>query len=161
MMRWPALQAIQFPLNLLDRRIVESGVLARLAARGTTTFARSVLLQGLLALSEADVPPAMRHASATLARLRAVLARHGLHPTDAALAFVHSLPVDSVVVGVETPEQLRANVAAVATRIPQGLSNELGMALGAIDESILNPARWPRIDPVPAVGALDEATRAE
>ena len=160
MMRWPELGSIQFPLNLLDRRMVESGALSRLIARGATTFARSAFLQGLLALSEADLPTSMRHASAALRRLRTVLARHGVAPAEAALAFVHSFPVDSVVIGVETPEQLRANVAALDVPIPPGLASELAVALGALDESILNPARWPALDPASRGGAVDATARA-
>ena len=47
---------IQLPLNVLDRRPVTSGMLARLKAAGVEIHARSVFLQGLLLMEPDELP---------------------------------------------------------------------------------------------------------
>ncbi|MDX1387849.1 MAG: aldo/keto reductase, partial [Acidobacteriota bacterium] len=136
------LTVVQHPLNLLDRRIVSSGVLDKLEARGVVTYARSVFLQGLLTLSPDELPERVVHARPTLGALRQLLSRWGVAPTDVALPFVASTAgVDRVVVGVETPEQLRANVAALERDVPVGLA----AALDDLDVplSVVDPTLWP------------------
>ncbi|MGE0433334.1 MAG: aldo/keto reductase, partial [Planctomycetota bacterium] len=60
-----ALSAIQFPYNLLDRRITPPA--------GATCFARSALLQGLFVLDPDALPANVRHAAPTLRRLHSLL----------------------------------------------------------------------------------------
>ena len=47
-------QLVQLPLNVLDRRPIVSGVLARLKAGGVEIHARSVFLQGLLLMKPSE-----------------------------------------------------------------------------------------------------------
>ena len=64
LMAHAALDAIQFPFNLFDRRMSESGCTQRLVETGCLCFARSALLQGRLkhktALSTLDNPPVLQ-----------------------------------------------------------------------------------------------------
>ena len=49
-------QLVQLPLNVLDRRPIVSGMLARLKAAGVEIHARSVFLQGLLLMEPDELP---------------------------------------------------------------------------------------------------------
>ncbi len=81
-------ELVQLPLNALDRRLIASGALARLKARGVEVHARSVFLQGLLLTPPSELPDFFRPLRQRLADLRGGWARRGLSPLAACLAFV-------------------------------------------------------------------------
>jgi aryl-alcohol dehydrogenase-like predicted oxidoreductase len=139
------ISVVQHPLNLLDRRLVTSGLLAELRKRGIAVHARSPFLQGLLRLAPEDVPERMAWARPSLEDLRGVLAEWSVVPGDLALAFAASHEgVDCVVAGAETAEQVRENAAAIDRRLPPGLAGALRRrrTMAAID--VVDPTRWPR-----------------
>jgi aryl-alcohol dehydrogenase-like predicted oxidoreductase len=134
---------VQVPLHLLDRRLVESGRLARLEMRGFTVFARSPYLQGLFALAPSQLPARVAHAAPWLERLLAATRRHGLAAVDCAVAWAAAQPgVTSVVVGAESAEQVEANARAVSAPLPAGLDADLS-ALGEAPLDVIDPSRWP------------------
>ena len=47
---------VQLPFNIIDKRLIDSGMLAKLKNRGIEVHARSVFLQGLLLMSERNRP---------------------------------------------------------------------------------------------------------
>ena len=47
---------VQLPLNILDRRLIDSDILARLKNRGVEIHVRSVFLQGLLLMPKNQIP---------------------------------------------------------------------------------------------------------
>ena len=49
-------EVVQFPLNIFDRRIIDSGWLDKLKKKGVELHARSIFLQGLLLLDKKDLP---------------------------------------------------------------------------------------------------------
>ena len=104
------------------------------------TYARSVFLQGLLTLLPEELPERVVHARPTIVALHRLLADWGVASTDVALPFVAStVGVDYVVVGVETAEQLRANVAALERGVPVGLADaldDLDVPLAVVDPTL-------------------------
>ena len=54
--KYPDLDLLQVPFNVLDRRFDASGAAARLAAAGIEIHVRSVFLQGLLLASRTEIP---------------------------------------------------------------------------------------------------------
>lgn len=105
---------IQLPVSLLDRRLITSGALAELRAMGIELHLRSAFLHGLLfhASPSAEAPQ--------ISRLRRLLAEAGADPMQAALAFVLNRPeAAKVVVGLNSPLELRAVLAAARAPAPQ------------------------------------------
>ena len=144
----PEITAVQHPLSLLDRRMVSGGRLRELGSRGVVTYARSIFLQGLLVLPPDALPVRVAHARPALVELRRLLADWGVTPLDVALSFVASTQgVRHVVVGVDTPEQLRANAAALARPLPEGLAEALSGRLEQAPPEVVDPTLWPREAP--------------
>jgi aryl-alcohol dehydrogenase-like predicted oxidoreductase len=115
---------VQVPLNLLDQRLIASGVLAELAAMDVEVQLRSIFLQGLMFLPGHDLPTEARGLAPGLSRLRRLVAEAGADPLRIALGFALSRPEASrVIVGVSSPSELRAILAA-ATGIPPALDWE-------------------------------------
>jgi aryl-alcohol dehydrogenase-like predicted oxidoreductase len=131
---------VQAPLNVFDRRLLESGWLARLRQAGVEVHVRSAFLQGLLLMDSAARPPKFARWSAHFSRWDAWLADHRAPPVAAALNFALQQPVDRVVVGVAAPAELR-EILTHASDAPLPFPETLGIE----DEDLINPAKWNRL----------------
>lgn len=136
--RFPV-ELVQAPLNALDQRLLRSGHLARLREAGVEVHARSLFLQGLLAMDPAGLPAAHRGLGASLAELRRCAADAGLSILEACVGFVSSRPeVDVAVIGVDTPTQLDELVGAARRSVPPSVFARLPeLAPRQVD-----PRRW-------------------
>ena len=131
-------QVVQLPLNLLDQRMRDRGILARLRELGAEIHGRSCFLQGLLFLDPETLPPRVASARPMLRGLRFLASDLGKTVEELALGFCLGIPeVDSVLVGVETSEQLE-RLLDVAAPLPADLFAPLSCA----DTSIVDPRRW-------------------
>jgi len=143
----PDVEHLQCPVNLLDARWRSASFLATAQARPeVVVHARSVLLQGLLTLPAEQWirVPGVDAATlcATLDHWVTVCDR--IDRVDLCMAYVRALPwVTSLVVGVESVEQLRGNLSLMQ-RPP--LSEEqiarIDASLPLLPEQLVNPARW-------------------
>ena len=128
---------VQAPLNLINRRLVDSGWLQRLADDGVEVHTRSSFLQGLLLMPQ--VPAFFAPWQSLWARWQAWLAEHPGQAAAACLAYPLSLPqVARVVVGVDNPVQLSELLASLCN-LPS--TDELP-DLGSSDEKLINPSNW-------------------
>ncbi len=136
-------QLVQLPLNLLDRRLLASGTLARLKGQGIELHARSIFLQGLLLMAPADLPEFFRPLRPTLAGLHGDWAAHGLSPLAACLAFVlRQSGVDAAIVGVNSLAEFDEIELAVAATAGSGI--DFGKT-PVVDPLYLDPSRWPSL----------------
>jgi len=111
---------VQIPLNLLDQRLIANGALGELAAMGVEVHLRSIFLQGLMFRPGHDLPLEASGLAAGLSRLRRLVAEAGADPLRIALAFALSRPEASrVIVGVSSPQELRAILAAAGGVLPE------------------------------------------
>lgn len=140
---FPDLTVVQHPVSLLDQRLAERGMIERLASDGIEIHARSVLLQGLLAMEPARVPPTLSFGRDTLLELRRVLSAYGLTPLEAALPFVSSLGLPRIVIGSDSPAQLAELVGTADTRLPEALIETLRREFAGTPASLIDPRRWP------------------
>jgi spore coat polysaccharide biosynthesis protein SpsF (cytidylyltransferase family)/aryl-alcohol dehydrogenase-like predicted oxidoreductase len=138
---------LQCPVNVLDSRWRSADFLSKVAARNdVVVHARSVLLQGMLTL------PATRwvgipgvDASRLCDTLDELTARLGRRDrVDLCMAYAAALPwVTSLVVGVESVQQLRANLQhAQAPRLSREELALVDAAIPPLPEALLNPALW-------------------
>jgi spore coat polysaccharide biosynthesis protein SpsF len=139
---------LQLPYNLLDWRWRKAGIVERLSTRPDTTIhVRSVFLQGILA-SDASVWPRVQDvdAQAILAMLAEFATDFGRESVaDLCLAYVRGQNwVDGVVVGLETEDQLDANLRLfVRPPLTVGQCALLEARIPRLPETLLNPALWP------------------
>jgi hypothetical protein len=129
---------VQSPLSILDRRLITSGWLDRLADLGVEVHARSVFLQGLLLMSADQRPKKFDRWSSLWGFYHEWIAVTGLSPLEACLAYVSAIPqIQRVVVGVNglnhVKEILQAQMSYGPTWSPD---------LATDDEELLNPLSW-------------------
>ena len=140
---------LQLPFNILDWRWAETGAIEAIRSkRSVTVHVRSVLLQGVLAASDPFVWPRVEniHARVLIAWLDNTARRVGRQSVaDLCLAYVRAQDwIDGVVIGMETEEQLEANLL-LSTRPPLTPADcaAIEAARPRVPEQLLDPSRWP------------------
>jgi len=132
---------VQAPFNLVDQRIHRSGWLQRLKDAGVEVHTRSVFLQGLLLMTELDMPVIFSQWSGLWNSWHKWLADNDTSAVHACLAFPLSFPeIDRVVVGADNVSQV-AQIVDAATR--QSISDLPD--LQSEDENLINPALWTKL----------------
>jgi aryl-alcohol dehydrogenase-like predicted oxidoreductase len=129
---------VQAPLNILDRRLMESGWAKRLMNQGTELHVRSAFLQGLLLMTPDQRPEKFARWSHVWSEWTRWLAETGLTPLQACLGYALGVEeVDKVVVGVDSVKQFKEIVAASNSALPS-----LPDWLQPIDTDLINPSHW-------------------
>ena len=129
---------VQIPFNILDHRLLDSGLLHRLCQQGTEVHVRSVFLQGLLLMHPAERPPQFEPWRALWQRWQGWLEEVRLSPLQACLLYVMSFPgIAKVIVGVDSLTQLKEILQAAEGAIP-----EIPSELNCTDIDLINPSRW-------------------
>lgn len=142
------LNAVQIPVNLLDRRHLQSELRSAAAAHKVALFARSAYLQGLLTMDDAALPPWLAAIRPARKQLEELAGQAGLPLPD--LAFRWLLGVNgltSIVVGVETVEQMADNLALWRQGpLPVDLQAELDGLEWELPFEAISPRCWPALE---------------
>jgi len=140
------LEAVQVPCNILDRRLDAIDFFTQAQRRGVKVSARSLYLQGVLLMPVAAVVSWLPEAETPLSRFHELAGQFGRGVAELAFVYLRDKPgVGSLVVGMETEEQLRENLRLLKA---PALSPEENMTLqetfSRVPEAVLNPTLWRR-----------------
>jgi aryl-alcohol dehydrogenase-like predicted oxidoreductase len=135
------MEILQIPLNIFDRRFVETGWLDRLVADNVEVHARSIFLQGLLLISSDRIPSKFAPFRSLIDGWHSWLADDsaaGMSTVQACLAHVASYAgISRLVVGADSLAQLQDIIEAASTaplRAPESLASPA--------TPLINPAQW-------------------
>jgi len=129
---------VQLPFNILDRRMIDSGMLAALHSKGTEAHARSVFLQGLLLMSEQNRPDKFNRWSSLWKIWHEWLNDNQITALEATIRHAISMPeISKVLVGVDTKDQLKEIMVA-----SDGILPNIPTELYTNDVNLLNPSNW-------------------
>ncbi len=138
---------VQLPSNLLDRRFERSGVFQLARKMEKQIHVRSVFLQGLLLMDSAELPGNMRFALSVLKRFEKLSQETSVSKNDILLGYVmQAYPEAKIVIGVETPEQLKDNLKSWETGLYPGFMEQAREEFESVEDRILNPALWPHLN---------------
>jgi aryl-alcohol dehydrogenase-like predicted oxidoreductase len=133
-----ALDLVQVPFNVVDRRISTSGWLERLYSAGVEVHLRSIFLQGLLLMSQQGRPRAFDRWNRLWTKWHEWLQMYDALPAHVCLAFALSQPgISRVIVGVDTSSQLRGLLESL-----QGNAVVPPPELACEDIELVNPSLW-------------------
>ncbi len=140
--RYP-LDLVQLPLNLLDQRMLKSGLLHEMHARGVEIHSRSCFLQGLLLMKPETLGAFFDPVKERLVELRGACCERGITLLEAALSFVLSVgEVDCIILGVNSSAQF-GEIRTAVLQCNQG--EQLNFSRFAVDApEIVEPRNWPR-----------------
>jgi aryl-alcohol dehydrogenase-like predicted oxidoreductase len=139
----PALDAVQAPGSLLDRRFEDAGFVL-MQKQSIPVFVRGVYMQGLLVQETAL--PRLAAMQPALDIIGDIARRY--HLSRNALCARYMLGVDgvtSLLMGVETLEQLKENLALIQQgALPPEIHQEIVQTLPLLPTEYLCPALWPK-----------------
>ena len=135
-----SIDLIQVPLNVFDRRLLKDGYLQSVKSQGIEIHVRSVFLQGILLMSDSDLPPHLAELQPYLARYRQANERAGISALQAAIGFVNRLPeVDTILVGINNLAQLREIVTEINFTVDLSY---LQAQFGVEEDYLIDPSLW-------------------
>ncbi len=134
---------IQVPFNILDRRFQKRGVFELAAKKKKQVYIRSVFLQGLILMEPDDLPKYMLFARPLLERIKSFAERLNITRHELALGYVRAKAPDAkLVIGVDTPSQIKTNINHWMKTPVAGLVAMVEESFDHVDEKILNPSLW-------------------
>ena len=132
---------VQLPFNILDRRMIDSGMLSTLRSSNTEVHARSVFLQGLLLMSEQNRPDKFNRWSGLWKIWHEWLNDNQITALEATIRYAISMPeISKVLVGVDNKDQLKEIIIA-----SNGILPNIPTELHTNDINLLNPSNWGRL----------------
>lgn len=138
-------EAVQVPTSVFDRRYIRAGVFSEAKKRGVAVFVRSVYLQGLIFLPDAETPPELSAVIPVRRRIQSVANEAGINLAELAVRYVFSIPgATSVLVGVESLEQMRQNLTLLSKGpLDAALVKAVDKEVPDLPDNILMPNKWP------------------
>lgn len=125
---------LQIPFNVLDRKF--EPYLKELHAKGVEIHVRSTFLQGLFFMDRERLPEKLKPLKKYLLELDAYACENGLSMAQLALnANLQNPFIDGVLIGVDNPAQLRANLEAVS-------DVKVEVRPDVKEKELLNPVNW-------------------
>ncbi len=132
---------VQAPFNLVDQRLYRTDWMRRLKEEDVEIHTRSAFLQGLLLMSQADMPDKFSQWDRIWQTWHQWLANYAASAVQACLAFPLSFPeIDRVVVGADSVSQL-AQIISAANMALQADFPEIH----SDDENLINPVKWSKL----------------
>ena len=129
---------IQLPMNILDNRLINNGLLNKLYSRGIEIHTRSVFLQGLLLMDMDKRPKYFDRWSNLWKFWYEWLSDNKLSSLEASIRYMISKPeISRVLVGVDNKEQLKNIINASDGNVPT-----IPEELKTDDPDLLNPGNW-------------------
>ncbi|MGN6193936.1 MAG: aldo/keto reductase [Ginsengibacter sp.] len=137
-------EVAQVPVNLFDRRIIDSGMLTRMHAEGKIVFARSVFLQGLFFMNPQKLNGNVREGASYIEQLQQIAADAKLSIAELAFSFVKGLEaVTSIVFGAVNQYQIRENTKLLETGgMDEELRGLIESRFNEIPEQLITPGLW-------------------
>jgi len=129
---------IQIPMNILDRRLIDNGLLNKIHYQGIEIHTRSVFLQGLLLMDQKKRPKLFDRWSSLWEIWHEWLADNKLSALEATIRYMISMPqISRVLVGVDNKDQFQNIINAVNGHLPS-----IPEELSTNDVDLLNPGNW-------------------
>lgn len=135
---------MQIPLNVLDRRFLQAGLVGQAHGIKMRLFVRSVFLQGLLLMPIREALRKVPAAEPYLAPWHELCRRLSREPGEVALQYVASVvPEDFIIVGCESSHQIRKNRKWLSARLPKSVIDEInGWPIPPTE--VIIPSLWAR-----------------
>ena len=132
---------VQLPFNIIDRRMLDSGMLASLYKKGIEVHARSVFLQGLLLMSAKLMPSKFNRWNNLWKLWHEWLHDNRISPVEASVRYAISFSeISKVLVGVDSVNQLKEIYKASSWTLPKIPDEQQ-----TTDADLLNPSNWEQL----------------
>ena len=138
------IDCIQVPYNVLDKRLDQAGFFELAKRNHKEIYARSALLQGLLLMEPQKAEQRVNGSGKFIKEFRQIAEQYHFTPVEAAFLYCVNHPdIDYVVFGVDTIEQLTANIT-IYNRFDrfEACFNVLSRRFEHVPKKIIMPNLW-------------------
>ena len=133
---------IQIPINIIDRRIYNTGWLKKLYEANIEIHARSIFLQGLLLLPKKKIPAKFKRWSNLTDKWHFKLEEKKNSALQICLSFIFSMPyIKYIILGVENTNHLKNIISTKLVKI----NNKDWQFIECDDENLINPSNWKKL----------------
>ncbi|CAA0142320.1 probable lipopolysaccharide biosynthesis protein. Putative oxidoreductase [Tenacibaculum maritimum] len=140
-LKYPFIELIQVPFNLLDNHKERNEILLKAKAKGLEIHTRSAFLQGLFFKEVNSLPDFFTPIKPLLLNIKKLCEKELLSVADLALNYPLSKRyIDKVLIGVDSSEQLLSNIESLKKE-PTGCF-EIIDDFSVKDNNVLNPSNW-------------------
>ncbi len=130
---------IQAPLNLIDRRLIDSGWLSKLKSYGIEVHTRSSFLQGLLLMSRNNIPATFCHSKEIFDKWFEFIKENNTSQLATCLSFLKSIRgIDKVLIGVQNSDQL---IEIINTKIYEIKNFDIEF-MNSKKLDLIDPSKW-------------------
>ena len=135
---------IQIPSNVFDNKEIREGKIKALSDMGVSVFVRSVYLQGLLFRDLDTLPEKLVCARDAIEAIHRLANDNGISVASLALSYIRDTEgVASLVMGAETPEQVRENVSLFnAPKLSKSVMDKITEISEAVPTIVIRPWEW-------------------
>lgn len=134
---------VQLPFSIFDQRMASEGVLPRLSDGGVDIHSRSAFVQGLVLMSEDEVPSCLARVKPYVALFQKSCRDFGVSPRTVAMAFVKKRhEISHLVFGVDNMAQLAENISSFNADVPAATIDEIARILVGIPPELVMPNTW-------------------
>lgn len=132
---------IQLPYSVFDHRMKESGVLDYNGR--CEIHSRSAFIQGLITMSESEVPPFLAKAKPIVRRIGEISRDTGIDRVTLAMAYVkRENAISHLVFGVDSEEQLEFDIEAFEQNVTSEILEMIENEFCGIDADVVMPSLW-------------------
>ena len=137
------LDTIQIPINIMDTRLIKNGIIKELKKENKMIFARSIFLQGIVFLKPNKLPKKLIRFSKNIKKIQQICLENNLMIEQLSFLFIRDLDeINSVVMGVDTLEQLKQNKKLLSMPSLPISINEKILEIPQLPDRLLNPSKW-------------------
>tara|TARA_Y100000589_G_scaffold291859_1_gene295632 strand:- start:14941 stop:15810 length:870 start_codon:yes stop_codon:yes gene_type:complete len=131
---------IQLPFNLLDNSNERAGILKKAKKKGIEIHTRSVFLQGLFFKEPSKLEGNLKVLRDDLRKINKLVSSENI--SDLALNYAYSKDyIDSVLIGVDSVDQLKANIVCVENNACRHIHSKIDEIV-VKNSFMLNPSNW-------------------
>ena len=133
---------IQIPFNILDNFSIRGKLMEEAKIKGKTIHTRSAFLQGLFFMNPNDNHPVINSLKIPLMKIQNISDESGYSIPSIALNYcIQQKYIDKVLVGVDSADQLKINIQAIKTPLPDDIIKSINKIV-VEDINLLNPSLW-------------------
>ncbi|MFN5333771.1 MAG: aldo/keto reductase [Bacteroidota bacterium] len=136
------IDVVQVPYNLLDNNNIRGELFSRLKSKGKTIHVRSVFLQGLFFMKPDAFPINLAALKEPVQALNNLCLEYNLDMRELALSYImHNPLIDGILMGIDSLDQLRHNIASVKEDLSEEIINKIE-AIAVSNKQLLNLSTW-------------------
>ena len=137
---------MQLPYSIFDQRMKNEGVFELAKEKtGTTIHSRSAFIQGLILMTEKEVPPFLEKAKPIVIKIDELCNKLNISRIALAMAFVkREDSISHLVFGVDDIEQLKEDIQLFRHSVPDDIIDEVSKEFSDIEADIVMPSLWKR-----------------